>query len=82
MPTNSDANAPKEFLIVTLPDDAKTGSNLRLIGVQGTLNAAEKAVAKLDPGILGRVAILERRTLYIRRPAVESSAVNDEILKN
>ena len=82
MPEGSDASAPKEFLIVTLPEDAKPGSMLRLLDVQSTVAAADKAVARLDPSILGRVAVLERKSLFVRRPAVESNAVADAIVKS
>lgn len=82
MPASSEESAPKEFLVVTLPDDAKPGATLRLLNAHGTLGAAEKAVASLDPGILGRVAVLERKSLYVRRPAVESSALSEPIVKS
>ena len=75
------ANQPKEFLVVTLPDDAKAGASLRLLAIGKTLNDADSQVEKLDPSALGRVAILERRKLYVRRPAVESVELTDPISK-
>lgn len=72
----------KEFLVVSLPDDAKPGATLRLLSIAGTQNAAEKKVNELDPGTLGRVAVLERKTLYVRRPAVENVQLSDPISKS
>ena len=72
---------PKEFLVVSVPDDAQVGASLRLLAIGKTLIAAEKEVEMLDPGTLGRVAVLERKSLYIRRPAVESAELADPISK-
>lgn len=73
---------PREFLVVSLPSDAQVGATLRLLAVSGTQASAEKAVRLLDPGTLGRVAILERKSLYDRKPAVESTEINEAIAKN
>jgi hypothetical protein len=74
-------SAPREFLVVALPEQAETGATLRLLGVAGTQSAAEKLLADLDPKTLGRVALLERKALYVRQPAVETVEVGDAIVK-
>lgn len=80
MPEEAPA-AGKEFLVVAIPERAETGTNLRLLGVADTQAAAEKLVAALDAGTLGRVAVLERKGLYVRRPAVETSELAESISK-
>jgi hypothetical protein len=71
----------REFLIVSLPEQADVGANLKLIGVAGSQAAAEKQVAQLDAGIQGRVAVLERRSLFVRRSAIETVALTGAISK-
>jgi hypothetical protein len=72
---------PKEFLVVSLPDDAQPGATLRLLAVSGTRNGAQAAVAMLDSGTLGRVGILERVAVFVRRPAVENVEIAEPISK-
>jgi hypothetical protein len=77
-----EARSPaKEFLVVAIPERAEAGTNLRLLGVADTQASAEKLVAGLDPGTLGRVAVLERKGLFVRKPAVETSEVADSIAR-
>lgn len=73
---------PTEFLIVSLPEAAKVGAGMRLLGAAKTQKQAEEQVAGLDPGTLGRVAILKRVGLYDRRPAVESIVIDDPLLSD
>jgi hypothetical protein len=69
-----------EFLVVAVPDAVEPGTNLRLLTTASTMQAAEKALSELGAGTLGRVAILERKALYARRPAVENIAIDDSII--
>lgn len=71
--------AAKEFLVVALPDTVEPGTNLRLLAIDSSLKAAESTVAGLGAGALGRVAVLERKALYARRPAVESIEIEEPI---
>jgi hypothetical protein len=72
---------PREVLVVSLPDVAEIGATLRLLGVAGTPSAAEKLVDQLGPRTLGRVAVLERKSLFLRQPAVETVEVSEAIAK-
>lgn len=69
----------REFLLVSLPETVEPGTNLRLLAIAPTAAAAEKAVTELGAGTLGRVAVLERKSLFSRRPAVESIEIDDPI---
>jgi hypothetical protein len=79
MTEESKGAAPKEFLLVAIPDRAEAGATLRLLGVAGSLSEAEKRVDELDAGTLGRIAVLERKALFVREPAVRTLAVTDAI---
>ena len=70
----------REFLVVGIPNSVEPGTNLRLLATAPTMPAAEQAVAELGAGALGRVAILERKALFSRRPAVESVAIDESIV--
>jgi hypothetical protein len=72
---------PAEFLIVSLPDSVEPGATLRLLRIEKGLAAAQRAIAALDTGALGRVAILERKVLYRRQPAVENVELAEPISK-
>lgn len=71
--------AAKEFLVVAIPDRAEAGATLRLLAVEASVEAAKRAVAKLDPGTLGRIAVLERRAMYRRQQAVENVEIDEAI---
>ena len=71
----------REFLVVALPESADTGATMRLLGVAGTQAAAEKLVEELSTGTTGRVAVLERKALFVRRPAIETVELDAAISK-
>ncbi len=75
----AEKTAKKEFLIVALPDTVETGVNLRLLGVESTQASAEKVLESLGAATLGRVAIVERKSVFIRRTAVESVEVDESV---
>ncbi|HEX9864310.1 MAG TPA: hypothetical protein VGC03_05020 [Acidimicrobiia bacterium] len=79
--TEPAAKQPNEFFVVSIPEPAAPGASLRLLRIVSTFKAAEKAIEDLDSSTLGRVAIVERKALYERRPAVESVPVVDSLIK-
>ena len=81
MPKSANPGRPTEFLVVAIPDKADAGANLRLLGIAANQTAAEKIVNELDAGTLGRVAVLERKGLFVRKPAVQTMPVGDAIAK-
>jgi hypothetical protein len=72
---------PAEFLIVSVPDSVEPGATLRLLQIEKGFAAAQKAIAALETGTLGRVAILERKALFRRQPAVENVELAEPIAK-
>lgn len=69
----------KGFLIISFPEKAQPGDTLRLLGLEKSLAAAQKAIPKLGPNVLGQVAVMECKTLYVRQTAVENIVVNNFI---
>jgi hypothetical protein len=82
MPEAANPEQPTEFLVVAIPEKADAGANLRLLGIAADQAAAEKMVNELDSGTLGRIAVLERKRLFVRRPAVQTTTVGDAIAKS
>lgn len=81
MPKDVKSSEPREFLVVSLPENAEPGATMRLLGVARTQVAAEKVIQGLDPGTLGRIAVVERKALFNRQAAVETVAIEDAIVK-
>lgn len=81
MPDNDTGVQDREFLIVGFPEDTTIGTTLRLLGVAGSQDEAERAIRELDPGTLGRVGMLERKAVYVRRAVVESVLETGSIVR-
>jgi hypothetical protein len=79
MPGSAKGDQPTEFLVVAIPEKANAGANLRLLGIAADQTAAEQMVNELDAGTLGRIAVLERKGLFVRRPAVQTTPLGDAI---
>jgi hypothetical protein len=64
---------PSEFWVVGIPVDASSGASLRLLDVRPTVDEAKQAVMDLPADITGRVAVLQRATMYAREMAVTTT---------
>jgi hypothetical protein len=69
------ANA--QFLILMVPDPVKSGSMLRLLGTAKSDADAQQRLQNLDSSVTGRVAIVEVKSVYDRRPAIQNIPVED-----
>lgn len=78
-PKDAKRSEPREFVVVAFPDHVDKGATLRLLGVAATQAQAEKLIDGLDSGTLGRIAVLERKSLFVRRTAVETVAIIEAI---
>jgi hypothetical protein len=63
------------FLLLSVPDAAKLGGTLRLLGAANSEEEIGQRLEKLDASVMGRIAVVEVKTLYQRRPAVENIPV-------
>ena len=64
--------AAAQFLLLTVPEGLKTGGALRVSASAETEEAARQKLETLDASILGRVAVVEVKQVYERRPAVQN----------
>jgi hypothetical protein len=69
-----------EFMVVALADDLRVGSSIRIIGVSETEADAKKLLEGLGDASTGRVAILEKKAVFSRRPAVVVTLSSENIV--
>jgi hypothetical protein len=70
-----------EFLILRIGTDPRIGSTLQLVGVSKTLAEAKKTVAQLTSSGAQRLAILEKKAVLERQPAITIKEVESNIVK-
>jgi hypothetical protein len=64
--------AASQFLLVTAAEGVKVGGTVRVVASADTEDEAKEKLEGLDPSVLGRVAVVEVKQLYERRPAVQN----------
>lgn len=77
---SSEPNTPREFLIVTASKDITIGSSMRIIGVANSEKNAQASLRDLNTSGAGRIAILERKGVFDRRPAMVVTEVDEPIV--
>lgn len=64
--------AAKQFLLLIAAESLKVGGTVRVVASARTEDEAKDKLESLDPSVLGRVAVVEVKQLYERRPTVRS----------
>jgi 16S rRNA G1207 methylase RsmC len=64
--------AVSQFLLLTAAEGLKAGGTLRVVAAAGTEDEAKDKLESLDASVLGRIAVVEVKQLYERRPAVQN----------
>jgi hypothetical protein len=64
-----------EFLLLNIGESARVGGTVRVVGVAASEQGAHEALEGLDPSVLGRIALVEVKQHFERRPAVQSIPV-------
>ncbi len=64
--------AASQFLLLTAAEGLKLGGTVRVVASAASEDEAKDKLERLDPSVLGRVALVEVKQLYERRPAVQS----------
>lgn len=73
--------ADAQFLLLSVADGLKIGGTVRVVGSADSESEASSKLAALDASILGRIAIVEVKELFERRPAVQNVPSDAPILK-
>ena len=74
------AASQSEFLVVGIGEKMEKGDQLKLIDVADSVERAKKVIDDLPSDKPTRVAILEKKQVFRRRPVIEATAVSDNII--
>lgn len=77
-----EAGGPMEFLVFDIGAGAKVGGSYSLLGVAETQAKAEELVRALPSASATKVAILQRKAVLTRKPAVELSPSSDRVVSD
>jgi hypothetical protein len=72
--------AAAQFLLLSVPEGLKTGGTVRVTGAAATEGGAQQELENLDSSILGRVAVVEVKQVYERRPAVQNLPIDTSLI--
>lgn len=76
----AEARGSSEFLVFDIGTGAKVGGSYALLGTAATMAGAEEVVRNLPSAGATRVAIVERKAVLVRRPAVEVVPTADPVV--
>lgn len=71
----------QEYLVVALSGDMRIGSQLRILNVAESEEDARKKLEAVSDAGITRVAVLQKKGVYSRRPAVVVTPVSENIVK-
>jgi len=74
--------ADSQFLLLGLGESARVGGNVRVLAVASAEAEATKQLDDLDSSVLGHIAVVEVKQHLERRPAVQSTAVDEPLFAN
>jgi hypothetical protein len=81
MPTRRKGDSePAEFLVFDIGTGARVGGSYSLLGVANSQKKAEELIKGLPSSSATKVAILERKAVLSRKPAVELSPSSERIV--
>lgn len=64
--------AAVQFLLLSVPDTLKIGGTVRVMAAAGSEEEMGDRLEKLDPSVLGRIAVVQVTEVFDRRPAVQN----------
>jgi len=64
--------AKSQFLLLSAAEGLKIGGNMRVLASAGNEDEAQNKLEELDSSVLNRVAVVEVKQLYERRPTVQN----------
>ena len=64
--------AKSQFLLLSASEGLKIGGNMRVLASAGNEDEAQNKLEGLDTSVLNRVAVVEVKQLYERRPTVQN----------
>jgi hypothetical protein len=77
--TAEGGGAKGEFVVLRIGDAPSPGATVTYVGTASTMKGARELVEKLSDTNAGRLAILEKRQVLVRRPAMAIEEVDETI---
>lgn len=74
--------AATEYLVFDIGSGAKVGGSYSLVGSAGSLKGAEALVKSLPSATASKVAILERKAVFMRKPAIELQPMTERVVSD
>jgi len=69
-----------EYIILTIGQGIKVGSTVNVVGAGSTLEEARKLVGKMGSAAAGKVAILEKKLVILRKPSIELEETDEPLM--
>jgi hypothetical protein len=71
-----------QFLLLVAAESLKVGGTVRVVASARNADEAKDKLEALDASVLGRVAVVEVKQLYERRPTVQSIPSDAPLLEH
>lgn len=72
--------AGQQFLILSFVEGLRAGGNVRVVSSSKNEDEAKSRLEGLDSSVLGRIAVVEVKQVFERKPAVENVPVDDLVI--
>jgi hypothetical protein len=72
--------AGQQFLILSFAEGLRAGGNVRVVSSSKSEDEARSRLEGLDSSVLGRIAVVEVKQVFERKPAVENVPVDDLVI--
>ncbi|HEX2362188.1 MAG TPA: hypothetical protein VHI11_08975 [Jiangellaceae bacterium] len=72
--------AGQQFLILSFAEGLRAGGNARVVLASKSEDEAKGRLEGLDSSVLGRIAIVEVKQVFERKPAVENVPVDNLVI--
>jgi len=76
----SNEKIKSEFLIFKIESNPKVNNSYKFLGLAATLVSAKKLINELPSSETGKLAILEKKIYYERKPAISLSELQENII--
>lgn len=72
--------AAQQFLLLSFTEGMMAGGSARVVAASASEDAARTRLEGLDSSVMGRVAVVEVKQVFDRRPAVQNLPVDDPVI--
>lgn len=70
----------QQFLLLSFTEGMKAGGSARVVAASPTEDAARTRLDGLDSSVMGRIAVVEVKQVFDRKPAVQNLPVDEPVI--